>query len=188
MMAGLTWWQAFLAVFIGFELVGMFVVLNSRMAAMYHIGFPVSMRTCFGLFGGFLPICERLLMGCVWQGVQAWLGGICVDLMIRSIWPSFNNLHNTLHNRYISTQQLVSFVIILFFNGLMMLPSPQKIRHLFEVKVVVIPIALFSLLGWMCGGANHHVLSTALRASGQLHGSKLAWVWLATCTSSLGNM
>jgi hypothetical protein len=35
-------------------------------------------------------------MACIWYGVQAWIGGNCVVLMIRAIWPSFNNLHNTM--------------------------------------------------------------------------------------------
>lgn len=188
MQSGLSWWQSFLAVFVGFVLVGMLAVLNARLASVYHVGFPISMRVCFGLLGGFLPICERLLMGAVWQGVQSWYGGECVSLMIRSIWPSYIHLSDHHLNRYINQMQLVSFVIFLLFNFLIMLPSPQKIRHLFTVKAILSPVALFGLLGWMVGDARGHGLSHAVQAGGTLTGNKLAWVWLSTCTSSLGNM
>ncbi len=73
--AGLAWWQAWLAVIFGYAVVAFFVVLNARAAAVYHIGFPVFIRSSFGLWGSFWPVLQRAVMACVWQGVQAWLGG-----------------------------------------------------------------------------------------------------------------
>jgi NCS1 family nucleobase:cation symporter-1 len=33
-------------------------------------------------------------MACVWWGVQAWLGGECVYVLIRTLAPGFANMKN----------------------------------------------------------------------------------------------
>ncbi|KAF8622783.1 hypothetical protein AX15_006749, partial [Amanita polypyramis BW_CC] len=48
---GLSWWQAWICVWIGYGVVGPFVALNARQGAVFHIPFPVVNRTSFGLFG-----------------------------------------------------------------------------------------------------------------------------------------
>jgi nucleobase:cation symporter-1, NCS1 family len=60
-------------------------------------------------------------MACVWYGVQSWIGGTCVYLMIRSIWPSWdkygdNGPRNTMSaSSGTNTRDFVSF--FLFWAG-----------------------------------------------------------------------
>jgi nucleobase:cation symporter-1, NCS1 family len=75
-VAGLAWWQAWLAVIVGYSIVAIFTVINARGPAVYHVGFPVICRSSFGLWGSFWPVLQRAVMACVWQGVQAYLGGM----------------------------------------------------------------------------------------------------------------
>lgn len=46
--AGLSWWQSWLCVWIGYAIAGAFVCLTGRIGATYHIGFPVVNRASFG--------------------------------------------------------------------------------------------------------------------------------------------
>lgn len=41
---GLTWWQGWLSVIVGYALISWVIVLQSRASAVYHIGFPVVTR------------------------------------------------------------------------------------------------------------------------------------------------
>ena len=67
---GLSWWQAWISVWIGYSVVGIFVTLNARPGAVFHIPFPVVVRSSFGLFGGLWCTFNR--------GAMAW----CVKFLI----------------------------------------------------------------------------------------------------------
>lgn len=88
---GLSWWQAWLCVWIGYSIAAVFICLTGRIGATYHISFPVVNRASFGIWGSLWPVCNRAVMACIWYGVQSWIGGTCVYLMIRSIWPSWDS-------------------------------------------------------------------------------------------------
>lgn len=87
--AGLSWWQSWLCVWLGYAIAACFVVLTGRIGATYHIGFPVVNRASFGIWGSLWPVFNRAAMACIWYGVQSYIGGECVYLMIRSIWKSW---------------------------------------------------------------------------------------------------
>lgn len=132
---------------------------------------------------------------CIWYGVQAYLGGNCVYIMIRSIWkswvcltpggvqpsyPSTDTLQDreTIPNTFsessgTTTADWVSFFIF----WLCSLPAiwfpVHQIRHLFTVKSYVVPAAGIAFLIW-----------TVVRAGGPgpivsqpntVHGADLAW-------------
>lgn len=86
MLAGLSWWQSWLCVWTGYTIAACFVCLTGRIGAKYHISFPVVSRASFGIWGSLWPVLNRAGMSCVWYGVQAWIGGTCVYLMIRAAW------------------------------------------------------------------------------------------------------
>lgn len=60
---GLSWWQAWLCVWIGYFVAAVFVVLAGRVGAVYHISFPVVARSSFGVWGGLWPVFNRTVMG-----------------------------------------------------------------------------------------------------------------------------
>src|ERR1051326_1678490 len=83
---GMSWWQSWICVWIGYFIAAAFVCSTGRIGAMYHISFPVVSRSSFGVWGSLWPVFNRAAMACIWYGVQAWIGGNCVYLMIRAIW------------------------------------------------------------------------------------------------------
>lgn len=90
--SGCSWWQAWLCVWIGYAIAACFICATGRIGATYHIGFPVVNRASFGIWGSLWPVFNRAAMACIWYGVQAWIGGECVQLMIRAIWNNWREV------------------------------------------------------------------------------------------------
>jgi len=86
--AGLSWWQATIAVWIAAFVSGTCMALNSRAAANYHVGYPVILRTCFGMYGHYWPVLARAVCACVWVSVITGIPTDC-DRMApnKSVFP-----------------------------------------------------------------------------------------------------
>ncbi|GAB7348656.1 hypothetical protein MBLNU459_g7023t1 [Dothideomycetes sp. NU459] len=184
---GLSWWQAWICVWVGYTLAACFVCLTGRIGATYHLSFPVINRSSFGIWGSLWPVLNRSVMACIWYGVQAWIGGECVWLMITSIWPSFATRPSLVKNIAMggTVNYLISFLIF-WLGSLPFIWFPvHKIRHLFTVKAFVAPTAGIALFIWAivrAGGVGPviHQKSTA-------HGSALAWGVIAGIMSAVSN-
>ena len=73
---GLSWWQSWLCVWIGYVMSATFICMTGRIGATYHIPFPVVSRASFGIWGALWPVFNRAAMACIWYGVQSWIGGV----------------------------------------------------------------------------------------------------------------
>jgi len=125
-------------------------------------------------------------MACIWYGVQSWIGGECVSLMIRSIWPSYAHLKNTMSpSSGTNTADYVGF----FLFWLLSLPAiwfpVHKIRHLFTVKAYFVPVAGIAFFGWAIGRA--HGIGPIVHQPGVAHGSALGWGMVKGTMSSIAN-
>ncbi|GAB7350406.1 hypothetical protein MBLNU459_g1022t1 [Dothideomycetes sp. NU459] len=188
---GLSWWQSWLCVWIGYAIAACFVCLTGRIGSKYHISFPVVSRSSFGVWGSLWPVFNRAAMACVWYGVQAWIGGECVSLMIRAIWPSWDNYADggSKNSMPISsgtnTRDFTSFFIF----WLCSLPAiwfpVHQIRHLFTVKSIVVPIAGISFFAWAVSRA--HGLGPIVHQPSTLHSSALGWAIVKGIMSAIAN-
>lgn len=61
---GLSWWQAWICVWLGYGFTAPFICMNARPGAMFHVTFPIVARTSFGLYGSLWCTFNR--------GVMAW--------------------------------------------------------------------------------------------------------------------
>lgn len=182
---GLSWWQSWLCVWIGYTIAACFIVLTGRIGATYHISFPVVSRASFGIWGALWPVFNRAAMACIWYGVQAWIGGECIRLMISAIWPSFYHIHNGIPNSGTNTRDFVSFFIF----WLVSLPAiwfpVHKIRHLFTVKAYVVPTAGVAFFIWAIVRA--HGIGPIVKQPAVAHGSRLAWGMVTGIMSAIAN-
>ena len=182
---GLSWWQSWLCVWIGYAIAACFVVMTGRIGATYHISFPVVSRASFGIWGALWPVFNRAAMACIWYGVQAWIGGECVTLMISAIWPSYARLHNGIPNSGTTTKNFLSFFIF----WLCSLPAiwfpVHKIRHLFTVKSFVVPTAGVSFFIWAIVRA--HGIGPIVHQPAKARGSQLAWGMVSGVMSAIAN-
>ncbi|KAK4125861.1 hypothetical protein N657DRAFT_281034 [Parathielavia appendiculata] len=187
-VGGLSWWQSWLCVWIGYAISACFICLTGRIGATYHIGFPVVSRSSFGIWGSLWPVFNRAAMACVWYGVQAYIGGHCVYLMIRAIWLSWDR--DTIPNTFsegsgTKTADYVSFFIFWFCSLPAIWFPVHKIRHLFTVKSYFVPVAGIAFLIWAvvrAGGVGPIVRQPATKK-----GSELAWEFVKGVMSSIAN-
>lgn len=188
MVNGLSWWQSWLCVWIGYAISGCFICMTGRIGATYHIGFPVASRSSFGIWGSLWPVLNRAAMACIWYGVQAYIGGHCVYLMIRSIWKAWDR--DTIPNTFpkdsgTTTADFVSFFIF----WLCSLPAiwfpVHKIRHLFTVKAYFVPSAAIAFMIWAIVRAGD--IGPIIRQPSSLKGSDLAWEFVKGIMSSIAN-
>lgn len=184
---GLSWWQAWICVWLGYGIVAPFIVLNARPGAMQHLTFPVVARTSFGLWGSLWCTFNRGAMACIWYGVQASIGGSCVLVMLRAMWPSVQNIPNSLpQSAGITTVDFMCF----FLFWLISLPAIwfpiHKTRHLFTAKAIVVPIAGIAFFIWAIVKAKG--VGPIIHQPAKLHGSELAWVMVQSLMSCISNM
>ncbi|KAL4943579.1 permease for cytosine/purines, uracil, thiamine, allantoin-domain-containing protein [Aspergillus oleicola] len=200
---GLSWWQAWLCVWFGYFLAACFVCATGRIGAVYHISFPVVCRSSFGVWGSLWPVLNRTVMAIIWYGVQSYIGGEihassrgtktltylsgqCITLMIRAIWPSYENIPNGIpESSGVDTKNFVSF----FLFWLLSLPAlwfpVHQLRHLFTVKSIYSPIAAIAFFAWAISRANG--LGPIIHQSHTVHGSALAWAVVKSLMSCMGN-
>ncbi|KAI0009493.1 permease for cytosine/purines, uracil, thiamine, allantoin-domain-containing protein [Xylariaceae sp. FL0662B] len=185
---GLSWWQSWLCVWIGYAIAGCFICATGRIGAMYHIGFPIVNRSSFGIWGSLWPVFNRAAMACIWYGVQSYIGGHCVYIMIRSIWLSWDR--NTIPNTFsadsgTTTADYVSFFLFWFLSLPAIWFPVHQIRHLFTVKAYFVPCAAVAFFIWAlvrAGGAGPIV-----RQKASIEGSDLAWEFIKGVMSSIAN-
>lgn len=187
-VAGLSWWQAWLCVWIGYAIAGAFVVISGRIGAVYHISYPVVNRASFGIWGSLWPVFNRSAMACIWYGVQAYIGGHCVYIMIRSIWKGWDR--DRIPDGITSTNATTTADFASFFIfWLCSLPAiwfpVHQIRHLFTVKSYFVPVAGVAFMIWAIVRAGG--IGPIVKQSNTIHGSDLAWEFVKGVMSSIAN-
>ncbi|KAF3076598.1 hypothetical protein CFAM422_001715 [Trichoderma lentiforme] len=186
-IAGLSWWQAWICVWLGYSISACFIVTTGRIGATYHIGFPVIGRSSFGIWGSLWPVFNRAAMACIWYGVQSYIGGTCVYLMIRSIWKSWDatKMPGSFGTSATNTPEYVSFVIFWVCSLPALWFPVHKVRHLFTVKAYFVPVAGIAFLIWACVRAGG--VGPIIRQPATIHGSELGWQFVNGVMSSIAN-
>lgn len=79
---GMAWWQG-IATVVTANLILLFpLVLTGHPGARYGISFPVLARSSFGVRGAHVPTLLRALVGCGWYGIESWIGGEAIFLLL----------------------------------------------------------------------------------------------------------
>lgn len=184
--AGLSWWVTWITVWLGYFLCGCFVTASSRVGNAYHISFPVSCRSSFGIWGSLWPVINRVVMACVWFGVQSSIGGNCVELMLRAIFGNDldTRIHNTLSGN-ITSFKMLSFFLFWFFQLPFIWLPPHVVRHLFTVKAVICPIAGFAFMIWSLVKADGG--GPVIRQGSTVSGSEFGWAFINSTMNALAN-
>lgn len=108
--AGMTWWQAMLTILLGNTIVLIPMCLNAHAGTKYGLSFPVLLRASFGTRGANIPAMLRAVVACGWFGIQTWLGGTAIDVLMRMIFPTWNQMSASFLG-----QQLHTWIAFFFF-------------------------------------------------------------------------
>ncbi|PBK61200.1 allantoin permease [Armillaria solidipes] len=182
---GMTWWHAILVVFSANVLSSVMLVLNGYASSGWHIGYPVLVRTSFGVVGSFFAVIIRSMLGIVWFGIQCTFGGYFVSICLRCVWPSWYTMDNHIPESIgITSRDLAGFGIFWIISvGFLVIP-PYKTRWLFIVKSFLLPPTGLGLLIWALK-KNHGFTGMSFGAT-QSSGSTLAWAVIVQFNAVMG--
>ncbi|KAJ5638182.1 hypothetical protein N7490_008061 [Penicillium lividum] len=184
---GLTYKEALTIIAISFFIISFVISGNGTVGAIYHMPFPVIARASWGFWGSYIPIISRVILACFWFAIQNINGGNAVRVMLGAIWPSYLNLKNDIpEDQGITTNGMVAYLIFFIIQFPFLCLHPNKLRWLFTVKSILVPIAWIAILIWAFvaekGGG-----SVFKDQHASVTGSKYSWMFLANMTSVFGN-
>ncbi|KAI5247928.1 hypothetical protein E4T42_05880 [Aureobasidium subglaciale] len=186
---GLLWWHGMIAAVIGSVFLTVLVVLNSRGAIKYFVGFPVYVRVAAGVRGSSLYILVRAVVAIIYFATQTYYGGRITSVFMRGIFGNgYHNIPNHLpESAGITSRDLLSFFIFWMIQMPVMFIHPKVLRHLFVVKAVYTTISLLGVLGWTIsanGGKLGDFEYTTKQT--QLSGHDLIWPMISAINSVMG--
>jgi NCS1 family nucleobase:cation symporter-1 len=146
---GMNWWQAILTIFLGNTIVLIPMILNGHAGAKYGIPFPVFARASFGVKGANIPAILRAIVACGWFGIQAWIGGYAMYLMIRLWIPAIDSLPQIFPASWtLQTGPAICFLLFWLLNMWVVYLGVESIKKLLVFKAFFLPIAALALLFW----------------------------------------
>ncbi|SEG13442.1 nucleobase:cation symporter-1, NCS1 family [Actinacidiphila yanglinensis] len=84
---GMDWKQAVLTIALANVIVLAPMLLVGHAGPKYGIPFPVLARAAFGLRGANLPAVVRAAVACAWFGIQTWIGGQGIFVLLDRVMP-----------------------------------------------------------------------------------------------------
>jgi NCS1 family nucleobase:cation symporter-1 len=136
---GMNWKQAVLTVFLGNTIVLAPMLLNSHPGAKYGIPFPVLARASFGVMGANVAAILRALVACGWFGIQTWIGGEAIDVLLRTLWPAWGSVaHHT----------GICFLAFWAINFAVVVAGIGCIKFLQGISAPILLLVGVALLGW----------------------------------------
>src|SRR5579872_7255053 len=136
---GMNWKQAVLTVFLGNTIVLAPMLLNSHPGARYGIPFPVLARASFGVLGANVAAVLRALVACGWFGIQTWIGGEAINVLLATVWPAWKSVPHGAG---------VCFLAFWLINLAVILKGIEYIRFLQGISAPVLLGVGLLLLGW----------------------------------------
>ncbi|EPS93628.1 hypothetical protein FOMPIDRAFT_1170330 [Fomitopsis schrenkii] len=191
--SGLSWWQATICIWIAATVAGTCMALNSRAAANYHVGYPVVLRTCFGMYGHYWPVLARGVCACLWASISTFQGGAFVSTMINCVvGDGWKNLSVSFPESVGCTvQRFVGFLIFWAFVLPFCSLRPTRLKWLYTFKAWLLPPSVLGLLIYCLVQSNGRLAGTAALAgtdASQLpKGATLVWLMVSSINSCMGN-
>jgi len=131
------------------------MILNGHAGAKYGIPFPVFARASFGVKGANIPAMLRAIVACGWFGIQAWIGGYAMFLMLRLWIPTLNTLPQIFPASWtLQTGPAICFFLFWLINMWVVYLGVDSIKKLLVFKAFFLPIAALALLFWAVSAGN----------------------------------
>lgn len=140
---GMNWWQAILTIFIGNSVVLIPMLLNGKVGAKYGIPFPVFARASFGVYGANIPALLRAIVACGWFGIQTWIGGYAIFLMLKIWIPALATLPQIFPTSFsLETGPAITFFLFWLINMFVVYLGVDSIKKLLVFKAFFFQLQL----------------------------------------------
>lgn len=188
---GLTVGQAIAVNAISTIIITLALVVNGHGGGKWGIPFAIINRASWGIRGAWFTLMNRIILSCVWQGVQSWYGGQMVKVLIGSLWPSFYRMKNHFPSDIgMETNDFVAFIIFYVLSIPIFMLKPERYRLPALLSSFAAIIAAFSIFIWALvkqgDGGPLFGNPEAVYGVETLRGSKLGWVMMRCITSGIG--
>jgi NCS1 family nucleobase:cation symporter-1 len=184
--AGLGWRAALLAVVLGNLIVWVPLVINAHPGTRYGIPFPVYARASFGTRGAHVPAVLRAIVACGWFGIQTWVGGMAIDVILATLWPAWARLGGGATFMGHGVPQYLAFLLFWALNLWFVWKGTEGIKWLETLSAPLLIAAGLALLWWgssaaggfgrMLAGADQLSAGTEGPGNGFAMGVFLPWV------------
>jgi len=115
------------------------MLLNSHPGARYGVPFPVLARASFRVLGANIAAVLRAFVACGWFGIQTWIGGEAINVLLATVWPAWKSVPNGAG---------ICFMAFWLINLAVILRGIEYIRFLQGISAPVLLGVGLLLLGW----------------------------------------
>ncbi|HEX6903863.1 MAG TPA: NCS1 family nucleobase:cation symporter-1 [Thermoanaerobaculia bacterium] len=136
---GMNWWQALLTILLGNLIVLVPMILIAHSGTRFGIPFPVLARASFGTSGAHVPAILRALIACGWFGIQTWIGGQAIHIMLTTAFPAWQRVPGGMW---------IAFFAFWAWNMVIVVRGSQAIRRLEAWAAPFLILAGVALLAW----------------------------------------
>jgi NCS1 family nucleobase:cation symporter-1 len=144
---GMAWWQAVLTVLIGNVIVLFPMLALGHAGAKHGIPFPVLLRSAFGTQGAKIPAVARGLVACGWFGINTWIGGSAIYVILNAITGDFFQ-GVPLPLLGIDFSQTICFLLFWALHVAFIRHGTESIRWLETLAAPFLLLMGLSLLAW----------------------------------------
>lgn len=163
---GMAWWQGIATVVTANFILLIPLILTGHPGSRYGISFPVLARSSFGIRGAHIPTLLRALVGCGWYGIETWIGGEAIFLLLPN---SIKQSTFSLSLSWLGTSPLEFSCFIVFWLAQLTIvwKGMDGIRQLEKYSAPILIALTSSLLIWayVNAGGFGHMLSISSRLS-----------------------
>jgi nucleobase:cation symporter-1, NCS1 family len=150
---GMDWRQAVATIFLGNVIVLLPMVLNAHAGTKYGIPFPVYCRASFGIRGANVPALLRALVACGWFGIQTWIGGEALYVILKTFFPDVATTalyfgDPDVAGSGVRVAQLGCFLFFWLINMAVVFRGIDSIRLLLNIKAPLLIVLGLALLAW----------------------------------------
>ncbi len=146
--AGMNWWQSLLAILLGNAIVFVPLVINAHAGTRYGIPFPVYARASFGTVGAHVPSLLRAVVACGWFGIQTWIGGLAINVLLGILWPGWKLLGGDWTFMGYALSTYLSFFIFWVINLYFVFAGTESIKWLETLAAPFLIVTGLALLVW----------------------------------------
>ncbi|CAI6780535.1 AAC_HP2_G0049810.mRNA.1.CDS.1 [Saccharomyces cerevisiae] len=166
----------------------LFALANSCPGYDWKVGFTLAQRFVFGIYGSALGIIIRILMSIVYYGSNAWLGGLCVNMILDSWSHHYLHLPNTLSSKVAMTiKELIGFIIFHILTAFCYFMKPYHMNYILIWSCVGTFFAMLGMVIYLIKSA-HGVGDLFTSTHSTVTGSKKAWAWVYTISYWYGSV
>ncbi|XP_062117420.1 purine-uracil permease NCS1 [Humulus lupulus] len=163
---GMAWWQGIATVVVANIILLVPLVLTGHPGTLYGISFPVLARSSFGIRGAHIPTLLRALVGCGWYGIETWIGGEAIFLLLPNAVKT-TSFANTVGWLGTSPLEFACFVVFWIAQLSFVWKGMEGIREVEKYSAPIL-IALTSLLliwAYVNAGGFGHMLTLSSKLS-----------------------